>query len=325
MDFHLSSLSATTATILAVLLALYFLLWKPKSGRRPPPKAGGAWPIIGNLPSLAGPEPPHITLGKMADKYGPIFTIRMGVHRTLVVSSRGIAKECFTTNDVSFSNRPKSLASEILGYNYAMFGISPYGPYWRQVRKIATVEVLSNHRLEKLSHLRQAEVKDAIKKLFELYLKKNKIAVEMKKWFGEITLNVVLRMVVGKGYSGGEQNERSYDQCKGAIREFFILFGTFVVGDAIPFLRWLDLGGYEKAMIKTAKELDEVVQGWLEDHKRKSSTLGKEKSGEQDFMDVMISTFNEAEDFSSYDVDTSTKATSLVSKILYSAILNNII
>ncbi|KAL5558124.1 hypothetical protein UlMin_034335 [Ulmus minor] len=311
MDFHHSSLFPTTATILAILLVFYFLKWKPRSGQKPPPKAGGAWPIIGNLPSLVGPEPPHITLGKMADKYGPIFTIRMGVHRTLVISTWETAKECFTTNDVSFANRPKSLASEILGYNYAMLGFSPYGPYWRQVRKIATVEVLSNHCLEKLSHLRQSEVKDAIKKLFELCLKKNKIAVDMKKWFGDITLNVVLMMVVGKGYSEDEQNEGSSDHRKRAIREWFRLFGTFVVGDAIPFLRWLDLGGHEKAMIKTAKELDEVVQEWLEDHKRKRSVLGKEKGGEQDFMDVMISTFNEAENFSSYDVDTITKATSL--------------
>ena len=90
----------------------------------------------------------------MADKYGPIFTIWLGVHRTLVVSSWEIAKECFTTNDKAFANRPKALALELLGYNYAMFGFSPYGPYWRQVRKMAMLEVLSNHRLEMLKHIR---------------------------------------------------------------------------------------------------------------------------------------------------------------------------
>ena len=46
-------------------------------------KAGGAWPIIGNLLSLAGLEPPHIA----TKHYGSIFTIQMGVKRALVVSS----------------------------------------------------------------------------------------------------------------------------------------------------------------------------------------------------------------------------------------------
>ena len=61
----------------------------------------------------------------MANKYGPIFTIWLGVHRTIVVSSWEIAKECFTTNDKAFANRPKALGLELLGYNYAMFGFSP--------------------------------------------------------------------------------------------------------------------------------------------------------------------------------------------------------
>ena len=93
----------------------------------------------------------------MADKYGPVFTIRLGVHKALIISSREMAKECFTTNDKAFANRPKAVAFEHF-YNNSMFGSSNYGPYWRQVRKIATLEVLSNHRLELLRHVRKSEV-----------------------------------------------------------------------------------------------------------------------------------------------------------------------
>ncbi|KAI8028205.1 hypothetical protein LOK49_LG02G03153 [Camellia lanceoleosa] len=65
------------------------------------------------------------------------------------------------------------------------------------------------------------------------------------------------------------------------------LMRVFTVADAVPFLRWLDLGGSEKAMKKTAKELDGVLQGWLEEHKHKRNS-GKAKA-EQDFMDVLLS------------------------------------
>ena len=78
--------------------------------------------MFGHLHLLGGSQPPHITLGNIADKYGPILTIWLGVHRTLVVSSWEIAKECLTTNDKVFAIHPKGVALEVLGNNYAMIG-----------------------------------------------------------------------------------------------------------------------------------------------------------------------------------------------------------
>ncbi|KAB1220490.1 Cytochrome P450 82A3 [Morella rubra] len=167
------------AAILALFSFLFFLICTStrfqKTARKKalPPEAGGAWPVIGHLHHLGGSQLPHTTLGKMADKYGPLFTIWLGVHRTMVVSSWEIAKECFTTNDKALANRPKALAIEVMGYNYAMFGFSPYGPYWRELRKIVTLEVLSNHRLEMLKHVRASEVSTSIKEIYQLWGKNN--------------------------------------------------------------------------------------------------------------------------------------------------------
>ena len=52
----------------------------------------------------------HITLAKMADAYGPMFTFRFGMKRALIVSNWDIAKEIFTTNDRIFASRPKLVA-----------------------------------------------------------------------------------------------------------------------------------------------------------------------------------------------------------------------
>lgn len=121
-----------------------------------PPEAAGAWSFIGHLPLLGGPQPPHITLGDIANKYGPLFTIKLGVHPTLVVSSWDMAKECLTAHDIAFADRPKVLGLEIMGYNNAMFGSSPYGPYWRHVRKMTMLHLLSNHQLELLKQVRES-------------------------------------------------------------------------------------------------------------------------------------------------------------------------
>ena len=130
-------------------LVLYYLsksiTSKYKSPKnRPPPQAGGAWPIIGHLHQLGGSQLPHMTLASMADKHGPIFSICLGMKRAVVVSNSEIAKECFTTHDRAISSRPKYAAAQHLGYNYAMFGFSPYGAYWRELRKIISVEFLGS-------------------------------------------------------------------------------------------------------------------------------------------------------------------------------------
>nr|POE50597.1 cytochrome p450 82a3 [Quercus suber] len=310
-------------------ISLLSYLWisrrvqKSDSRRKVPLEASSAWPLIGHLHLLGGSQPPHITLGNMAVKYRPIFTIWLGVHRTLVVSSWEIVKECFTTNDKAFANRPKALALELLGYNYAMFGFSPYGPYWRQVRKMAMLKVLSNHRLEMLKHIREAEVNDSIKEIFELLGKKNKVFVEMERWFGYTTLNIVSRMVVGKRFGGATtkyENEGN-DQCRKVLRGFFDLTGTFVVSDALPYLRWLDIGGYEKTMKKTTKELDQMVGEWLQEHKQRKLIGGMKEH--HDFMYVLLSTVTDEDEISSDDADTIIKATCLVNESYASTLLNN--
>ncbi|GAV79660.1 LOW QUALITY PROTEIN: p450 domain-containing protein, partial [Cephalotus follicularis] len=275
------------------------------SKKKAPPEAGGRWPVIGHLHLLGGSQPAHIVLGDMADKYGPIYTIKLGVHRNLVVSSWEMAKECLTINDKLFTNRPKTLAMEILGYNSSMLGFSPYGHYWRLVRKIVTFQLLSNHRLKMLKHVRESEVQASLKVLYQSLVNKkdrsNKALVEMGTWFNTTTINVILSMLVGK----------LPDEGTVTVTKFFELAGTFVVADALPILRKLDIGGHERAMKQTAKELDHVAQGWLEKHKKRRVS-GAVNAGGEDFMDVMLTLLDEVEDFPNHDADTINKSTCLV-------------
>ncbi|KAF8399191.1 hypothetical protein HHK36_015056 [Tetracentron sinense] len=285
------------------------------NSKRTAPEVAGAWPIIGHLHLFAGKELPHITLGAMTEKYGPIFTIQLGMHRALVVSSWEVVKECFTTLDIAFASHPRVVAFEHMGYNYAMFNAAPYGPYWREMRKIATVELLSNRRLEMLKYVRASEVDMSIKELYELCTKKKNeaglVLAEMKRWFGDLTFNVAVRMICGKRYFGTncDCEEEEARRCQKAMRDFFHLSGVFVVSDSFPFLGWLDVGGYERAMKRTGKELDCILQGWLDEHRLKR--LSGKSEGDQDFIDVMLSILEDAKLSDQYDADTINKSTSL--------------
>ncbi|KAL6123688.1 hypothetical protein ACLB2K_076207 [Fragaria x ananassa] len=165
---------------------------------------------------------------------------------------------------------------------------------------MATLHILSNHKLELLKHVRESEMNVSTKHIFDMWKKNkgvpNKVQVEMKTWFGDLTLNVMFRMVVGKRFfvdNSAQENEEN-ERFRKALREFSRLGGEFVISDAVPYLRWLDLGGYVKAMKKTTKELDGALQKWLEEHKHKRRTNSMQHvNGENDFIDMMLSALDD--------------------------------
>ncbi|CAN6580468.1 unnamed protein product [Malus baccata var. baccata] len=329
MDFRLPSLVPFVVASLAFSLFLYSIFFKSrKAVRKLPPQAGGAWPIIGHLPLLVrSSEPLHVVIAQLADTYGPIFTFMFGVKRTLVLSSSEMAKECLKTCDKVFASRASSLASEILGYNYAFFPFSSYGYYFSHVQKMIKAGVLSPQRVEMLKHFRESEVSASMKETYDRWTKHNKssgsdkVVVEMKDWFADIVgisyinQNVVFRMIIGKRISEATNYTHGDLIGREVFKDWLRLNATFALSDALPFLRWLDLGGHKKTMRKVAKAVDQVLQGWLEEHKQKkrrtvsSGVKGDEE--ERDFMDLMLSVLDDAEVTNSFEADIINKATTL--------------
>ncbi|KAK9112944.1 hypothetical protein Scep_020463 [Stephania cephalantha] len=321
MDSTNQTLSSPTLLITIIILLYLFIyskLSKPKKASKKPPQAGGAWPIIGHLHKLSGTGLPHMTLGAMADQYGSAFTIQLGTKQALVVSSWKVAKECFTTNDRALASRPSSIASKIMGYNNGIFALAPYSQYWRELRKIAVQEFLSNRRLESLKHTWKTEIEVSMKELHDTWASTNnknnnsQVLVEMKQWFTDLTMNIVMRLVVGKRWFGRNASgidEAEARQCERTMKRFFTLAGTFMVEDSVPLVGWLDVQGYRREMRSIARELERVLEGLLEEHKCRRRD-GKAEQ-EQDFMDVMLSALKEKPNFTDRDPDTVNKSTCL--------------
>ncbi|KAL9312967.1 hypothetical protein ACSQ67_018419 [Phaseolus vulgaris] len=296
--------------VAVLVLICHFLKWATAGSARKPPEAAGAWPLIGHLHLFGrSGQPLYEALGGLADKYGPIFSIRIGVHHAVVVSSWELAKECFTTLDVVVSSRPKFTAAKILTYDYASFAFSPYGDFWRDMHKITVSDLLSTRRGELLRGIRVSEVQSSLRELYITWVeKRGDLLVEMKQWFGNMNLNVILRMVAGKRYSVGSGDEERMRRIRRVLREFFNLLGVVVIGDAIPFLGWLDMGGELKEMRKTAAEMDSFISEWLEEHRQRRDSDGRKR--EEDFIDVLLSALDGV-DLAGYDADTVIKATCL--------------
>ncbi|XP_068655739.1 cytochrome P450 CYP82D47-like [Aristolochia californica] len=318
MEMGMVLLQQALVGLLALLLA--FSLWKSwSSGRKAgavsaPPEVPGRWPIIGHLHKLIDNQLPLArTLGALADKYGPLVTIWIGVNRAVVVSSLEMAKECYTTSDKALASRPQSVASKYLCYNYAMFGFTQNGPYWRDIRKMANVELLSDQRLEGLQHVRAREVDLSIKDLYKQWKENKKAAVkvEMKAWFGDLTFNNVVMIVAGKRYFGtnvSKHDESQATKFHQVIIDFFAQSGNPTPSDAVPVLEWFDIGGHISAMKKTFKDLDSICSAWLKEHRLRR--LSGKHGPDEDFLDVMLTVLDKSH-FADYDTDTVIKATCL--------------
>ncbi|CAL8177918.1 unnamed protein product [Prunus armeniaca] len=282
------------------------------------PQPSGAWPFIGHLPLLRGKNPVAITLGAMADDHGPLFSLKLGQHQVLVLSAWETVKECLTTNDRVFATRPSMAGGKYLGYDNAAFAIAPYGPYWRHVRKLAMLELLSTKRVEMLSHVRTSEVDLFVKNLLSLCTKNGSgtTPVHLSELIEFLTFNINVRLIAGKRFTAEQYNEKNSDawRFEKAVKDALYLLGVFVWSDAMPWLEWLDiLFGHVGSMKRCFKELDCVLGKWLEEHRQRSRPQCKIDRAESDLMDVMMSSFQEEDDvIFGHSRDDVIKATALV-------------
>ncbi|KAF6174407.1 hypothetical protein GIB67_024429 [Kingdonia uniflora] len=309
-----------TEYILSLFAIVFFLnLWRirsRKSKKIEAPEPPGAWPIIGHLLQLRGRGPFFRMLSGMADKHGPVFKLWFGMRASIIVSDWEVARECFTTNDKILATRPLSAASKYMGYNYAMFALTPYGPYWREMRKITTLELLSNRRLEMLKQFRIAEVDMSTKELYQQWItnRKEPVLVEMKQWFSDLTYNVVFMMVTSKRYFGSTTDDTDKAEARRfqkALLESVRLAELSAAPDSFPFLDYVDIGGYKKGMKNVNKELDAVSSVWVEEHRQRRVNGVSDDNSDNDFIDVMITILEKKTEFSDYDPDTIIKATVL--------------
>ncbi|XP_020547583.1 cytochrome P450 81E8-like isoform X2 [Sesamum indicum] len=227
-------------------------------------------PFIGHLYLIK--KPLYRSLAKISGRYGPVVLLQFGSRRVLVVSSPSAAEECLTKNDVVFANRPHLLAGKHLGNNYTSLAWTSYGDHWRNLRKISSIEILSTNRLQMLHRIRVDEVKSTIRALNRA--SEQRRVVDMKTVFFELTMNAVMRMIAGKRYYG--ENVDDVEEARlfrEIVRDTFRL-GTSNMGDFLPVIRWLGVGGVEKALVELQRKREAFMQELVEGCKRRFKSYG---------------------------------------------------
>ncbi|CAK8565721.1 unnamed protein product [Lathyrus sativus] len=233
----------------------------------------GPWklPIIGNILNLVTTNPPR-KLRDLAKIYGPLMHLQLGEIFFVVVSSPEVAREVLKTHDIVFASRPHLLATEIAAYNSTDIAFSPYGDYWRQLRKICAIEILSTRRVKTLWPVREKEINSLLRKIssnegsdFNL----TQAIISMMYTFTSMA-------AFGKKYS--EQEEFI-----SVVKQLIKLAGGFYIGDLFPSAKWIqNLSGMRPKLEKLSQQVDRILERIIDDHKETRSRRDKQGLAEAD-------------------------------------------
>ncbi|KAG4112025.1 hypothetical protein ERO13_D13G137650v2 [Gossypium hirsutum] len=230
-------------------------------------------PLIGNLHQLAGPGLLHRTLRDLATKHGPIMHLQLGQVSTVVVSSAEMAKEIMKTHDIVFANRPFLVVSMITTYECTDIAFSPYGNYWRHLRKICTEELLSAARVNSFQSIREEEVLNLIETI-----KSNEVlAVNLSEKVFSIIYGITARAAFGKKC-------KNQDAFVSVISEESKVNSGFLVSEFFPSLKFLDVvSGLKHRVEKIHGEADRILGNIVNDHKESIA-----KGIREDPVDVLL-------------------------------------
>ncbi|KAK7389146.1 hypothetical protein VNO78_23979 [Psophocarpus tetragonolobus] len=267
--------------VVSGILALLFMLWwvkqlrKPRAEKRLPP-GPMKLPFIGNLHQLG--TLPHRTLQDLSRKHGALMFLQLGSVPTLVVSSAEMAREIFKNYDSVFSGRPLLHAANRLGYGSSV-SFAPYGEYWREMRRIMILELLSPRRVQSFQAVRLEEVKHL---LHSVALSHG--SVNLTELVLTLTNNVVCRIALGKRDRGEADNANKLYEM---LKETQAMLGGFFPVDFFPRLGWLNrFSGLQHRLEKSFREMDNFYDQVIKDHVNGSSH--KLETAHEDVVDVLL-------------------------------------
>ncbi|CAN1220913.1 Cytochrome P450 71D11 (Fragment) [Linum grandiflorum] len=241
-------------------------------GRVPPgpPKL----PVIGNLHQLK--SPPHRSLAELASKHGPIMRLQLGQLTTTVISSADLARDILTTHDVTFANRPITAGNRILSYGLLDIGFAPYGPYWRQLRKICKSDLLSSGRVGSFRKIREDEATKLVREIAEEA--QGNEGVNLSKKLSGMTYGIALSSAFGR-------NCKAREDYIAIVHRIFKMMTGFTLVNLFPGVKLLEWAtGMKPKLMKLHGEKDGIVQRILDDHKQRLQQNGNE----EDLTDVLL-------------------------------------
>ncbi|XP_040298666.1 cytochrome P450 2C5-like [Bufo bufo] len=199
------------ACIVFILLSITQTTKGKIKGRLPPGPT--PLPILGNLLQLNGKEP-FKSLVKLREKYGPVYTIHMGMDPVVVLFSCDAVKEALIDNAEDFGARGNMpLLDKISSGGHGIVGSN--GERWKQLRRFSLM-TLRNFGMGKRSI--EQKVQEEAQFLIEEFQKSNGQPLDPTFYFSKAVSNVICSVVFGDRF---DYEDKEFLKLLGFLNEIF--------------------------------------------------------------------------------------------------------
>ncbi|XP_041992314.1 premnaspirodiene oxygenase-like [Salvia splendens] len=270
--------------ILPAVLILWLKKWKNSKAMNKLPPGPKTLPIIGNLHQISYPTFRCFT--DLSKQYGPLMRLKLCGTSAVVVSSPELARQMLKDLDPNYADKPRIVVAEIMFYHASSIVFTPYGDYWRQMRKLCTIELLS----PKMVRLFQTIRNDQIGRLINSLRESSGSAVNFTEMILYNSNSITCRAACGGVVKDNETLMKlMLDSTK--------VITNFEIADMFPSSRIASALSWTKPRIRTMRnKLDVIMDEIIERHKRnRRSGLGNSEFGSEDLVDVFLRVQEEGE------------------------------
>ncbi|XP_057457719.1 ent-kaurene oxidase-like [Lotus japonicus] len=276
---------ATTLALGVVLLFLVFWFTHKRSKLPSVPTVPGL-PVIGNLLQLKEKKP-YKTFTQMAEKYGPIYSIRTGASTLIVLNSVQLAKEAMVTRYSSISSRKLSSALQTLTSNKCLVAMSDYNEFHKMVKKHILANLLGANA-QKRHRLHRQVMMENLSRQFNEHAKSSDLAVNFREIFASELFGLAMKQALGSDVESIHVEELGRKLSRDDIYKILVLDlmeGAIQVDwrDFFPYLKWIPNKSLEMKIQKLCDRRKAVMKA-LMNEQRKRLASGKEENCYFDYL-----------------------------------------
>lgn len=273
-------------TISVIIRGKYY--WK-NGGEHPKllPPGPPRLPIIGNIHQMVGTFlPPHYRLRDLSKTYGPLMHLKLGEVSMVVASSPEAAREITKTHDLHFASRPLFPSIDLISYGGKDMTFAPYGEYWRQLRKICVMELLSAKVVASFRSTREAEIRNLIRSINSSSSSSSleiTNSINLSKMLSKTINNLATVAAIG----GKCKDQTAFLELTQQLLEEI---GGFNLADLFPSLSWIigSLSGSRRNLERIHLELDRTLENIIHEHKEDPKRRLPDMNMKEDLADVLL-------------------------------------
>uniref|UniRef100_A0A1W7HBU3 Cytochrome P450 n=1 Tax=Scoparia dulcis TaxID=107240 RepID=A0A1W7HBU3_SCODU len=281
-----------------ILLPAYLLLWRrrsPTATENLPPGPPG-WPVFGNMFDLG--SMPHVTLTGLKKDYGPVVWLRIGSINTMVLLNAKSAAEHFKNHDVNFAERNIIEVMKSQDFHKSSVSLSPYGPYWRVMKRIMTVEMLVHKRINETAGIRRRCIADMVD-----WIGNEAGRIHVGRFVFLASFNMLGNLMLSRDLVSPDSEKGA--EFFNAMVEFMEVSGRPNIVDLFPSLKWMDPQGLRRKIDGGLGKTLEIVAGFVAERIKERELNG---GGKKDFLEVLLESggngTDDSENISAHNLNT---------------------